>query len=224
MFSCSLMSDPVDSSPPGCPANRILQARIPEWLAMPSSRGSRLSLLLVMVINVGCGCFVSCSVIWLFATLRTGALQAPLSMKFSSWVGLPLPSPGDISDPRIKPRSAELQVDSLPSEPPGKFSLSKSLSASLTSREFIRLDFLCPGNYTSRDPCYIELLLPRAETLSMEPEAWNTRGTWVSLVEQVGLPGQVVTVRLSSGNYSLQSSEDLSISMRLFLKNRLEVW
>ena len=36
------------------------------------------------------------------------------------WSGLPLPSPGDFPDPRIKPRSPAWQEDSLPSEPPGK--------------------------------------------------------------------------------------------------------
>ena len=36
------------------------------------------------------------------------------------WSGLPFPSPGDLPDPEIEPRSPELQVDSLPSEPPGK--------------------------------------------------------------------------------------------------------
>jgi len=36
------------------------------------------------------------------------------------WIGLPVPSPGDLPDPGIKPRSPRLQTDSLPSEPPGK--------------------------------------------------------------------------------------------------------
>ena len=35
------------------------------------------------------------------------------------WSGLPCPSPGDLPDPGIKPRPPALQVDSLPSEPPG---------------------------------------------------------------------------------------------------------
>ena len=51
------------------------------------------------------------------------ALQAPLSMEFSRqeyWSGLPIPSPGDLPDPMIKPRSPALQADSLSSEPPGK--------------------------------------------------------------------------------------------------------
>ena len=33
---------------------------------------------------------------------------------------LPCPPPGDLSNPGIGPRSHALQVDSLPSEPPGK--------------------------------------------------------------------------------------------------------
>ena len=35
------------------------------------------------------------------------------------WSGLPLASPGDLSNPGIKPRSSTFQVDSLPTEPPG---------------------------------------------------------------------------------------------------------
>ena len=34
------LCDPVDYSPPGFPVHGILQARILEWVAMPSSRGS----------------------------------------------------------------------------------------------------------------------------------------------------------------------------------------
>src|SRR5574339_618164 len=58
----------------------------------------------------------------LFATSWTVAHQAPLSMGFSRqeyWSGLPFPSLGDLPDPGIEPRSPALQVDALPSEPPG---------------------------------------------------------------------------------------------------------
>ena len=44
----------------------------------------------------------------LFATSWTVAYQAPLSMGFSRqeyWSGLPFPSPGDLPNPGIKPRS-----------------------------------------------------------------------------------------------------------------------
>ena len=53
----------------------------------------------------------------------TAARQAPLSMGFPRqeyWDELPFFSPGDLSDPGIKPGSPALQADSSPSEPPGK--------------------------------------------------------------------------------------------------------
>ena len=43
-----------------------------------------------------------------------GILQA----RILEWV--PFPSPGDLPNPEIKPRSPTLRVDSLPAEPPGK--------------------------------------------------------------------------------------------------------
>ena len=58
----------------------------------------------------------------LFATPWTVACQAPPSMGFSRqeyWSGLSFPSPGDLSNPGIEPRSPTLQADALPSEPPG---------------------------------------------------------------------------------------------------------
>ena len=65
----------------------------------------------------------SLSCLRLFVTQWTVAHQAPLSIEFSrqgSWSGLPFPSPGDLPNSGIKPRSPALQADSLPSEPPGK--------------------------------------------------------------------------------------------------------
>ena len=53
------------------------------------------------------------------ATPLTVACQVPLSMRFSRqeyWNGVPFPSPGDLPDPGIKPRSPALQADSLPNE------------------------------------------------------------------------------------------------------------
>ena len=37
---CSTLCDPIDCSPPGSSVHRIFQARILEWVAMSSSRGS----------------------------------------------------------------------------------------------------------------------------------------------------------------------------------------
>ena len=51
------------------------------------------------------------------------AQQDPLSMEFSRkehWGGLPRPSPGDLPDPRIKPRSAALHANFLQYEPQRK--------------------------------------------------------------------------------------------------------
>ena len=65
----------------------------------------------------------SLSSVWLFATPWTVTHQAPPSVGFSRqeyWSGLPFPSPGDLPNPGIKPGSPALQVDTLPSEPPGK--------------------------------------------------------------------------------------------------------
>ena len=65
----------------------------------------------------------SLSCVLLFATPWTVACQAPLSIGFSrqqSWSWLPFPSPGDLPNPGIKPKSPALQADTLSSEPPGK--------------------------------------------------------------------------------------------------------
>ena len=80
------------------------------------------------------GCYVALFCEWvkslshvqLSATPWTVAHQAPLSMGFSRqeyWSGLPFPSPGDLPDPGIEPRSPAFQADALPSEPPGSSTL-----------------------------------------------------------------------------------------------------
>ena len=75
-------------------------------------------------INPGLCAVLSCfSHVWLFVTLWTAPRQASLSMGFSRqdyWSGVPLPSPGDLPDPGIKPPFPAWQADSLPSEPQGK--------------------------------------------------------------------------------------------------------
>ena len=65
----------------------------------------------------------SLSHVELFVTPWTAAHQALLSMGFSRqeyWSGLPFPSPRDLPDSGIKPKSPALQADSLLSEPLGK--------------------------------------------------------------------------------------------------------
>ena len=65
----------------------------------------------------------SLSRVQLFATPWTVAHQAPPSMRFSRqeyWSAFPFPSPVDLPDPGIEPRSPAFQADALTSEPPGK--------------------------------------------------------------------------------------------------------
>ena len=62
------------------------------------------------------------SCIQLFVTPCRGPARLLCPWAFSRqeyWSGLPCP-PGDLSNPGIEHRSPTLQVDSLPSEPPGK--------------------------------------------------------------------------------------------------------
>ena len=72
--------------------------------------------------------YVLCRV-WLFATPWTVAHKAPLFMRFPRqeyWSGLPLPSPGYLSDPGIEPTSLTVsknwQADSLPLRHQGSLS------------------------------------------------------------------------------------------------------
>ena len=72
--------------------------------------------------NCVCVC-ESLNRVQLCMTPWTAVCQAPLSMEFSReeyWRGQPFPSPGDLPDPDIEPRSPVLQADSLLSKPPGK--------------------------------------------------------------------------------------------------------
>ena len=115
--SCPTLRNPMDHSPPGFSVHGILQAKMLEWVAMPSSRGSsnpgieptsplsltlqvnslptepprkpcRYSMLLLLLSHF--------SRVRLCATPETAAHQAPPSLGFSRqehWSGLPFPSP-----------------------------------------------------------------------------------------------------------------------------------
>ena len=97
----------------------------------------------------------SLSCVQLFATLWTVAHQAPPSVGFSRqeyWSGLPFPSPRDLPDLGIEPRSPELQADALTSEPPGKPCWSQCLFTVLKIlgllRIMLNLLYLCSINGT----------------------------------------------------------------------------
>ena len=77
----------------------------------------------------------------LFAIPWTVAYQVPPSMEFSRqeyWMGLPFPSPGDLPNPGIEPRSPSVQADALPAEPPGK-----PLTYAVKFKEYIICMCLC---------------------------------------------------------------------------------
>ena len=138
-----LMLQPHGQSPPGSSVHGILQARILEWVAMLSSRGSsRPRDQTLCLLNCQAGSLplvppgkpsTHGAIKWkkvkslirvrLFVTPWTVAYQAPPSVGFSRqeyWSGLPFPSPGSLPNPGVEPGSPALQADALPSEPPGK--------------------------------------------------------------------------------------------------------
>ena len=110
--SCPTLCDPRNDSPPGSAVPGILQARTLEWVAISFSNAWKWK---VKVKSLSCA--------RLLVTPWTAAYQAPSSMGFSRqeyWSGLPLPSPGDLPNPGIKPRSPAFQAGALTSKPWGK--------------------------------------------------------------------------------------------------------
>ena len=65
-----------------------------------------------------------------FVTPWTVAHQAPPSKGFCS--RLPFPSPGDLPDLGIEPRSPALPADTLTSEPPGNFNFNYLLKGPIS--------------------------------------------------------------------------------------------
>ena len=139
---CTTLCNLMDCSLPGSSVRGIYQGRILEWVAISLPTGStwprnqiqdsytglshqRMGLGQVWDFKLDTWKVKvkSLSHVWLFVTSWTVAHQAPPSMGFSRqeyWSGLPFPSPGDLPDPGIEPRSPTLQADALTSEPPGK--------------------------------------------------------------------------------------------------------
>ena len=70
-----------------------------------------------------CGCLSVAKLCLTVCDLWTVAHQAPLSMGFPGqeyWSGLPVPSPGDLLKPGIKPMFPALADRFFTTEPPGK--------------------------------------------------------------------------------------------------------
>ena len=121
-----------DCSLPGPSVRGVSQARILEWAAMSSSRGSsqlRDQTHVCCIVGrfftteppgkpstLDAGVLSHLSHVQLFVTPWTVAHQVTLSMDFSRqeyWSGLPFPPPGDLPDPGMEPSFPALQVDSL---------------------------------------------------------------------------------------------------------------
>ena len=78
--------------------------------------------------------------VWLFAIPWAVARLAPLSVEFSRkkyWNGLSFPSPGDLVNPGIEPRSPVLHADSLPTEPLGSYKQGKKTTLTMGAKETI---------------------------------------------------------------------------------------
>ena len=130
---CPTLCNPKDCSLPGSSVHGIFQARVLEWFAISFSRGSSQPRDLAQV---------SCTVsrpfsIWATSESESEVVQSCLTLcnpmdcslpgfsihgfsRQEYWSGLPFPSPGDLPDPGIGPRSPALEADALTSEPPGK--------------------------------------------------------------------------------------------------------
>ena len=96
--SCPTLCDPMD-----CTAHGILQARIPEWVAVSLSRGSSQPRDQTRVSRTAGGFFTS------WATRE--------AQEYGT--GSPIPFPGDLPDPGIEPGSPALQAESLLTERSG---------------------------------------------------------------------------------------------------------
>ena len=111
--------------------------------------------------------------------LWTAACQAPLSMGFSRqgyWSGLRFPSPGDLPNPGIELGSPAMQVDSLPTDLPGKLPNTSYLSTKLVHLHTILLTLEVKANAEMLPPNHLFL-----SSLQRRP-SWATTAacTWRS--------------------------------------------
>ena len=77
-----------------------------------------------------------------------GTVHGILQARILEWVAIP--SPGDLPNPGIEPRSLALQADFLPSAPPGKpIKRLLLIKENKTSQDNEFSDFLCLGRCKS---------------------------------------------------------------------------
>ena len=141
------------------------------------------------------------------------------SMEFSRpecWSGQPFPSPGNLPNPGIKPRSPTLQTDSRPAEPQRKPKSTGVGSLSLLQQIF-PIQELKRGLLRCRQILYqlsyqrASWLLKVMETACLEDAKWPTSGTLAALSGSswVQLWSQESKHLVSSFNFSHSSSQPI---------------
>ena len=109
---------------PLAPASQSTHSSSPSSLEESAPITSLLSMSAILFLFTDRFAMLSCfSHVQLCATPWTVARQAPLCIGFSRqeyWSGQPFPSPEDLPNPGIKPRSPALQADFLSAKPQGK--------------------------------------------------------------------------------------------------------
>ena len=146
--SCPALCNPMDCSPPGSSDHWILQARILEWVVMPSSRGSS---------QPRDWTQVSCMAGGFFTIWATREAQ-------EYWSGEPNSSPGDLPDWGIKLGSPTLQADSLPAELPGKTKVSEIVSRWVESASLQPPGSSVYGILQARIPEWVVVLFSRGSS------------------------------------------------------------
>ena len=112
---CPTLCNPLDCSPPGSSVHGILQAKILEWVAFPLFRGSSWLRDPAHISHVSC---IGRQVLYHWCHLASPLKNGDSPSK-NAGVYCYTP-PGDIPSPGMDLRSLTLQVDSLPTETPGK--------------------------------------------------------------------------------------------------------
>ena len=128
-FSCPSLFNTLNCSPLGSSVHEIPQARVLEWIAMLSSRGSSQPRDLTQVSLIA-GRFFTGWATWealsilevkwskIHSVMSNYTVHGILQARILEWVAFPF-SRGSFQ-PGIQPRSPALQADSLPAEPQRK--------------------------------------------------------------------------------------------------------
>ena len=117
----------------------------------------------------------SLSLARLFVTPWIVAYQAPPSIGFfrqEYWSGLPFPSPGNLPNPGIEPRSPTLEADTLTSEPTGKPWSNRRIWPWSTQWSRGKASRVLPRECTGRSK--YPLPMTQEKTLHMDITRWPT--------------------------------------------------